>query len=320
MFLNKNLRFLSNPFQPFLTRQPFIVLDGALATELEHRGADLRDSLWSAKILLENPDLIYQVHLDYLKAGADVITTASYQASFPGFRQKGIGQKQAEELLQLSVDLAQQAVDDFWQEPAHQHARFKPIVAASIGPYGAYLANGSEYHGNYGVSAKVLEDFHRPRIEFLAKAGADVLAFETIPSWQEAQMLNHILSNFSNLKYWLSFNCNSRSDISDGTNFAKILVELNDFENLVAVGINCTAPEYIDPLLQVAQTISHKPLMVYPNSGEIWNTEEQCWMHQPNIKSLSEQAWQWHHAGARIIGGCCRTRPEDIRALRALIQ
>ncbi len=310
---------MPNPFQPFFDQQPFVVLDGALATELERHGADLKDDLWSAKVLVENPELIYQVHLDYLKAGADVITTASYQASFPGFRQKGIDQKQAEKLLQLSIDLARRAVDDFWQEPTHQKGRLKPLVAASIGPYGAFLADGSEYRGDYGVFAKVLDNFHRPRVEFLAKAGADVLAFETVPSAMEAEVLFHIMSGFDNLKYWISFSCKNSNCIVDGSRLSFVIKPFTTTSSVVAIGINCTAPQYITGLLKEAKAVTDKLLMIYPNSGEGWDAEHHCWVDIQGTLTLAQQATDWHQAGARIIGGCCRTSPEDIHELRQVM-
>ncbi len=159
---------IENPFERFLGDGGVVILDGALATELEQRGANLNDALWSARILLEDPDLIRQVHYDYLVAGADVITTASYQATFEGFARRGLDHEQAAELMRLSVRLALEARDAFWAEPANRAGRVRPLVAASVGPYGAYLADGSEYRGDYGLSVAELMDFHRPRMAVLA--------------------------------------------------------------------------------------------------------------------------------------------------------
>ncbi|GJM35620.1 MAG: homocysteine S-methyltransferase YbgG [Saprospiraceae bacterium] len=310
---------MQNPLQPFLDQQAFLVLDGALATELEKRGANLNDALWSAKILLENPELIYRVHLEYLYAGADILTTASYQASFPGFRQKGIGHQQSCELLQLSVNLARSAVEDFWKEPKNRKGRLKPLVAASIGPYGAFLADGSEYRGHYGISAPELHDFHREKVEFLANSGADLLAFETIPSVLEAEIFIHIISKNNRIKSWLSFSCKNDFQISDGTLFGEVVKMADPIPEILAIGINCTPPEHIDGLLKAANLLTQKPLIVYPNSGEGWDAEHHCWTAAEKPATLHSQALLWYRSGARIIGGCCRTGPEDIREVRLVL-
>ncbi len=142
-----------------------LIVDGALATELERRGADLHDPLWSAKCLLERPDLIREVHLDYLKAGADIVTTATYQATFEGFGGRGIGYEGAARSMRDAVALAIAARDEFWSEPLRRDERLWPLVAASVGPYGAMLADGSEYRGRYSIDDRGLAEFHRPRLE-----------------------------------------------------------------------------------------------------------------------------------------------------------
>jgi len=170
-----------NPIASILDLQPVLVIDGALATELERRGCDLKDSLWSAKILLEQPEKIKQVHYDYFKAGADCAITASYQATIPGFAKRGLTEAEAIDLMKKSVALAKEARDEFWTDEANRTDRAKPFVAASVGPYGAYLANGEEYVGNYGLTEQELMDFHRPRMKALVEAGTDILACETLP-------------------------------------------------------------------------------------------------------------------------------------------
>src|SRR5260370_6092904 len=194
-----------NPFTPFLEKHHVVILDGALATELERRGADLRDTLWSAKLLLENPDLIRQVHHDYYVAGADVATTASYQATLQALRQRGLHQEHAVAALRLSVKLAQQARDLFWQIDSNRQGRLKPLVAASVGCYGAYLHDGSEYRGDYGLSVQQLIDWHRPRLEILAECGADLIACETVPCLVEGEALVKLLSEFPHIPASLTF-------------------------------------------------------------------------------------------------------------------
>src|SRR5512139_134432 len=205
-----------NPVASILDRYPVLVIDGALATELERRGCDLKDDLWSAKILMEQPEKIKQVHYDYFKAGADCATTASYQATIEGFSRRGLSEQKALALIQKSVRLAVEARDEFWADPANRIGRAKPFVAASVGPYGAFLADGSEYRGNYGLTEQELMDFHRQRMKTLIEAGADILACETIPCLIEAQALVKLLDEFQRIDAWISFSCRDETHINEG--------------------------------------------------------------------------------------------------------
>ena len=190
---------MHDPIDTFLKQSGVMILDGALATELERRGADLKDALWSAKCLIDDPELIRGVHLDYFRAGADVATAATYQASFEGFARRGIGQAEAARLMRGAVSLALGAREEFWSVESNRNGRLRPLVAASIGPYGAMLADGSEYSGRYALDDAGLADFHRPRLAVLAQAGADLLACETIPCLREAQVLARLLEEFPNV-------------------------------------------------------------------------------------------------------------------------
>src|SRR5436190_82939 len=176
-----------NPIENLLQKQPIAILDGALATELEARGCNLNDDLWSARILIEQPELIHQIHLDYFNAGADIAITASYQATIKGFARRGLSKEQSLALMQKSVKIAQEARDEFWSNENNRIGRVYPLIAASVGPYGAFLADGSEYRGDYNLTEGELIDFHRPRVEALIAAGADLLACETIPCLIEAK-------------------------------------------------------------------------------------------------------------------------------------
>jgi homocysteine S-methyltransferase len=304
-----------NPLASILDHYPALVIDGALATELERRGCDLKDDLWSAKILLEQPEVIKQVHLDYFKAGADCAITASYQATIEGFAKRGLNKKEAIDLIQKSVNIAIEARDEFWADPANRAGRAKPFVAASIGPYGAFLADGSEYRGNYGLSEKELMDFHRTRLKVLMEAGADMLACETIPCLIEAQAIANLLKEFPNIMAWFSFSAHDEKHISEGQVFADCVEQLKDHPQIVAIGINCTSPKFIPSLIHEAKKMTEKPILVYPNSGETYNAEKNDWNGEPVVDSFGEQAREWYDAGARLIGGCCRTTPEDIHVI-----
>jgi homocysteine S-methyltransferase len=304
-----------NPVETILRQQQLMILDGAMATELERAGCNLDDPLWSAKVLLEAPALIKQVHLSYFAAGADCTITASYQATFEGFARRGLSEAQAADLMRLSVKLAVEARDEFWADPANRTGRPRPIVAASVGPYGAYLADGSEYHGNYGLSEQALITFHRPRLAVLADTEADILACESIPCFVEARALAHLLTEFPKTYAWVSFTAKDEAHISHGERLADCVRWLNDYPQVVAVGVNCTAPRFIAALTKTARAETTKPIIVYPNSGEGYAAEENRWIGTPKTDDFGRQTKQWHARGASIIGGCCRTTPANIQEI-----
>ena len=304
-----------NASASILDLQPALVIDGALATELERRGCDLKDSLWSAKILLEQPEKIKQVHYDYFKAGADCAITASYQATIAGFAKRGLSEAEAIALMKKSVTLAKEARDEFWAVEANRTGRVKPFVAASVGPYGAYLANGEEYTGNYGLTEKELMDFHRPRMRALIEAGADLLACETIPCLIEAQALVKLLGEFQSVHAWISFSCRDEAHVCEGDRFEDCIRQIEASPFVDAVGVNCTSPRFIPALIREAKKATQKPVLVYPNSGETYDAAKSDWDGHRIYESFGEEAKEWYNAGARLIGGCCRTTPEDIQAI-----
>jgi len=306
---------MTNPIASILDHQPVLVIDGALATELERRGYDLKHDLWSAKILLEQPEAIQQLHYDYFKAGADCVITASYQATVAGFMKRGLNENEAIALIQKSVKLAIAARDEFWKEETNRTGRSKPFVAASVGPYGAFLADGSEYRGNYGLTEQELMDFHRPRMKALIEAGADILACETIPSLIEAQAIAKLLKEFPNATAWISFSARDEKHVSEGKVFADCVKVLEEYSQIIAIGINCTSPRFIPALIREAKQTTNKPVLVYPNSGERYDATKHDWDGQRIYESFGEEAKEWYDAGARLIGGCCRTTPEDIQVI-----
>ena len=309
-----------NPIASILDLQPALVIDGALATELERRGCDLKDSLWSAKILLKQPEKIKQVHYDYFKAGADCAITASYQATIAGFAKRGLSEAEAIALMKKSVTLAKEARDEFWADEANRAGRVKPFVAASVGPYGAYLANGEEYTGNYGLTKKELMDFHRPRMRALIEAGADLLACETIPCLIEAQALVKLLGEFEGVHAWISFSCCDEAHVCEGDRFEDCIRQIEASPFVDAVGVNCTSPRFIPALIREAKKATQKPVLVYPNSGETYDAAKSDWDGHRIYESFGEEAKEWYNAGARLIGGCCRTTPEDISAIAGWVR
>ena len=311
----------NNALSQLLDASGNLVLDGALATELEVLGCDLEDPLWSAKVLLEQPDLVKRVHLDYFNAGARVAITASYQATPLGFARRGIPEAEALERVAMSVRLA----DEARREYLTGNPEAGPLlVAGSVGPYGAYLADGSEYRGDYTLTRNEFVEFHRPRVAALVAAGADVLACETLPSLPEAEALLGLIAEFD-VESWLTFTLRDGAHISDGTPLGQV-AELCNAEPLVAaIGVNCVPLELVTPALDALGRATRKPLIAYPNSGETYDATTKTW--GPSLSaglaagterppaSLAEGIGAWRERGARMVGGCCRTTPNDIAAL-----
>ena len=306
---------MNNPIQSFLNFQDALILDGGLATELEARGCDLKDELWSARLLLENPALIQQVHYDYFQAGADCGISASYQATIPALMARGLSETEAIELIRLAVRLVTAARDQFWAEPANRAGRRRPIAAASVGPYGAALADGSEYTGDYNLDEAGLVDWHRQRWHILAESGADILACETIPSRSEMGALVKLMAETPGMPAWVSFSGRDERHISDGSLIGDCAAFLDDVDQVVAVGINCTPPSLILSLIREVRSVTQKPIVVYPNSGETYDVVDKVWLGQSVPAELGTYSREWRKEGAALIGGCCRTRPAHIRQI-----
>jgi homocysteine S-methyltransferase len=296
-----------------MTTSTFRVIDGGLATELSRRGMDLSDELWSARVLIEAPDAIEQVHTEYFLAGADIALTASYQASYDGFARRGLDTASTTAVLRRSVDLARSARSRALQaRPAPERDL---LVAASVGPYGAVLHDGSEYRGDYGLDVDALVNFHRRRFTVLADAGVDLLACETIPSRIEATALTRLLAERPDARAWITFTCRDGRHTSAGDSIAECARQLDEVPQVVAIGVNCVAPELVESLIGELLKGTTKPIVVYPNSGETWDAAARCWVGTAN--RFTHHVPRWLGAGVSWIGGCCRTTPDDIRRVRA---
>ncbi|MGW0206748.1 homocysteine S-methyltransferase [Streptomyces sp. NPDC003233] len=285
-----------------------VVLDGGMSNQLESAGHELSDELWSARLLAERPEAVMQAHLAYFRAGADVAITASYQATFGGFARRGIGHDEAARLLELSVDLAREAARRAGDEGVD-----RPLwVAASVGPYGAMLADGSEYRGRYGLSVAELERFHRPRMEVLAAAAPDVLALETVPDTDEGAALLRAVRGLG-VPAWLSYTVDGRHTRA-GQPLEEAFALAADVDEVIAVGVNCCAPEDVEPAVRIAARVTGKPVVVYPNSGEAWDAEARAWTGRTSFGA--DRVKTWRDAGAKLVGGCCRVGPEAIASIR----
>lgn len=294
------------------------LLDGGLATELEHRGFDISGPLWSARLLREAPEAIEEIHYDYFAAGADCTISASYQASYTGFAAIGLTRAETTSLLLRSVSLAQSARARYRSESGKTDDRL--LVAASVGPYGATLHDGSEYHGNYGLSVDALVAFHAERFGVLAGSGADLLACETIPSLDEARALAQLLRNHPARTAWMTFTSRDGVSNSHGEPLLDCSRMLDSMENVVAVGVNCVEPGVVTRAIQELRKGTAKSIVVYPNSGEHWDAVTREWTGAPHRSQLADWTSEWLSAGAQWIGGCCRTRPADIAEMARALQ
>ena len=296
-----------------LDKNKIMVIDGSMSTALEALGCDLNNKLWTATALNEAPELIKRVHMDYLRAGADCGITCSYQASIPGLMNAGYSLSEAEALITRSVDIFLEARDEWWTNEADTSKRSYPLCLAAVGPYGAYLADGSEYRGRYTITDEELKDFHYRRMELLHKAGADMLLIETQPSMREVRIVSEIAESLDT-DYWVSFSCLDGKHINEGDLIRDCAAELKDgHPHLKMIGVNCTAPKFISELIDELHSACDIPIAVYPNSGESYDPVTKTWHGNADGISFGEYALSWMQHGAKAVGGCCQTVAHHIK-------
>ena len=296
---------MTQSFASWLEAGPWAI-DGGLSGELEKRGHDLSDKLWSARLLRDAPEAIAQVHQDYANSGGRVLITASYQASRMGFMATGMTADQADDLMRLSISLAKDVA---------AKAPEKVWVAASVGPYGAVLGGGQEYVGNYGVAHIDLVKFHRERIAVLASANPDLFACETIPDLDEVRALVEVLADYPDIPAWITMSAQDGNSTCAGQGIGHLAELVSKTPSVVAVGVNCTKPEFVSSLLRQLATKTSLPLVVYPNAGRVWDGLNMCWIGEGHDKLPKQIVSEWVKAGAKLIGGCCGLGPDAITQL-----
>lgn len=304
---------MQSPFATWLDAREPVLLDGGLGTELERRGHTQLGKLWSAALVRTNPAAIREVHRDYLNAGAQVISTATFQAALPVIRHTGLHRAEAEDLLRDAVALASRERDRFHH---HHPDKPRPLVAASVGPFGAALCNGSEYTGRYEVSEKQLVAFHVERLRLFAESEADVIACETIPSLLEARVLLQLLTALPLRPFWLSLTCRDARHLADGSPLTEILQATRDVPNLCAIGVNCVGPRLLPRVIATLREHTVLPVLAYPNASNAWHLETRQAVDETPPAAFAQASQTWLAAGAQIIGGCCRTTPAHIAAMR----
>ena len=286
---------MKQSFASWLGEGPWAI-DGGLSGELEKLGHDLSDKLWSARLLRDAPEAIAQVHQDYVDSGGRVLITASYQASRMGFMAIGMTADQADDLMRLSISLAKDVA---------AKAPEKVWVAASVGPYGAVLGGGQEYVGNYGVAHVDLVKFHRERIAVLASAKPDLFACETIPDLDEVRALVEVLADYPDIPAWITMSAQDGNSTCAGQGIGHLAELVSKTPSVVAVGVNCTKPEFVTSLLRQLATKTSLPLVVYPNAGRVWDGLNMCCIGEGHDKLPKQIVSEWVKAGAKLIGGCC---------------
>ena len=287
-----------------------LLLDGGLATTLADRGHDLSGALWSARLLVEDPEAIIAVHAAFLAAGAEVLTCASYQLATSSLAAAGLDPRGCDRLFVRSVELARQAVAH------HASASNRPaFVAASVGPYGAVLGGGTEYRGEYESDRDALRSFHGPRIDALVEAGPDLIACETIPSGDEVAALAGLLAG-SGVPAWVSMTVGPDGTTTpEGQPLTDALAPAAELDEVVAIGVNCCPPELAGPALATLGGVG-VPLVVYPNIGARWDGAAGRWLRE-DVEVPDPTPWV--EAGARLVGGCCGTGPQDLARLRSAL-
>lgn len=295
-----------------------LVVDGAMATELEKHGVKTDSDLWSATAMIEKPEAITAVHKSYFEKGADFATTNTYQANVGKFMELGLSENDSKNLIIQAVDLAKKARDQYFDSLTETERAQKvyPLIAGSVGPYGAYLADGSEYTGDYNLTKAEYQDFHLQRMELLDQAGVDLFAFETQPNFDETVALVDLLQNkFKNQQAWLSFSIQDSETLCDGTSLYEAVKYFEDVDQISAIGVNCTNLENIQDVVRNINQVTDKPIIVYPNNGDIYDLETKTWQKNPQADTFTDLVPEWIEAGAKLIGGCCRTTPEDIKQI-----
>ncbi len=298
-----------------LRKETVMVIDGSMSTALEALGANLNNSLWTASVLKNQPELVRQVHYDYFKAGADCGITCSYQATIPGLMKAGCSKEEAEALITRSVTLLKEARDQWWKEEGETSGRMYPLCLGGVGPYGAYLADGSEYTGKYSMDHDLLYDFHYRRMELLHNAGADLLLIETQPALKEALVAAEIAEELQT-DYWISFTCRNGTHTCAHDSVKECAEVLSkNHPHLRMIGINCTKPEYIVSLITELKKGTDLPIGVYPNSGEIYDPVTKTWTTESKGMDFAAYALSYMTAGADAVGGCCTTTCTHIRQI-----
>ncbi|MEQ3695965.1 MAG: homocysteine S-methyltransferase [Pseudomonadales bacterium] len=301
-----DLKSLTLPWQLSRFETPAILLDGGLAIELQNAGARVDSSLWTAKAIINRPEYVIAAHQAYLNAGAKIISTASYQATLKGLVEFGLNDEEAKDVIRQSVELA---------EEARMRSKSDALIAASIGPYGAYLAGGEEYTGAYEIEREELLKFHLDRLIVIFDTNADLLAIETIPNCTEIDVLVDILRARPDVAAWISLSCKNDQQLADGTQLHPIIEKLNTLDNLVAVGVNCCAPDLAGKLAAWLRTATDKPLIIYPNLGQIYNATTKEWSGEGG--SLTDTINHVVASGTSLVGGCCEVDAKAIAELNS---
>lgn len=293
-----------------------LILDGSMSYELEKQGVDTANKLWTATALADSLQAVYNTHLEYFKAGAQLTITDTYQANVQAFTAAGYSAEEAREFIADGVKIAQKARDDYEKQTGVHN-----FVAGTVGPYGAYLADGNEYRGAYDLTEKEYLDFHLPRLKVLLANKPDCIAIETQPKLTEVvALLDYLTANAADVPVYVSFTLHDNQTISDGTSLREAATKVSSYRQVFAVGINCVKPQMVTPAIDEIKLYTDKTIVAYPNLGASYNPVTKQWEKFDQDFNFTELAGQWYQHGAHLIGGCCTTGPQQIKEIKAFYE
>jgi len=282
------------------------LLDGSLSYPLEKQGYNLNKKLWTGDALINDPNVIKKIHKDYLVAGVDFISTSTYQISYRVLKEMGYNLNEIKDIFKRSVDLVQDAIEE-------TKIKRKVKIVGSYGPFGASLSDGSEYTGKYKTSDEIIMSYHIDNMNIIKELGIDIILYETIPCLREIEILSKVVEEYKK-EVWISFTCNKDLEFRDGTSIMKACKIISSIENISTIGINCFSPLLAEKAIKKLKKNSNKKILIYPNSGEIYNNKDKNWYGEKYFDNSMIK--KWLALSPDIIGGCCRVGFEDIQNMR----
>ena len=285
------------------------LLDGSMSFPMEQLGYNLKNKLWTGKALINNPDLIKDIHKGYIDAGADFISTSTYQISFDRLKNMGYQSEEIKKIFQKSVDIVKDAIEE-------SKLKKEIKIVGSFGPYASYDPEASEYIGEYDSTDIEIKKFHLNNIRIIEETDLDIILYETIPCLREIKILSEALSH-STKEIWISITCNEEMEFRDGSSFKDACEIISKIEKITTMGINCFSPLLVKKAIDLLKKYSNKKILIYPNSGEIYNPKERFWTG--NNEFNNSMIKNWLSLYPDIIGGCCRIGYDDIKKMRVEI-
>ena len=285
-----------------LSKEPILLLDGAMGTELFRRGVKTRLPSWSAHALIENPTIVCEVHEDYIRAGAEIITTDTFRTTSRALQKEGLSQR-AKELTHLAVNLAKQARNQCADQPVW--------IAGSVAPL------EDCYEPDLSPDLETAFREHREFIGWLVEAGVDLILIETMNTVREAIAAARAAETCG-VPMFISWTCASDGNILNGESLKEAVSSLEQYKPSAFL-VNCTASKNIGPALwKMCEAATKVPIGAYANIGKPEPVYGWEFTHELDPSAYAREAEDWVRQGAKIVGGCCGTTPDHISELRNL--